>query len=131
MYNRSGFGDLEPSFSFEKTSGAGDVNVWRVGESWVIQVTGPASQAVFVQGGQNGAMITTQMGATDSTGKFSLSGTMTADQIGHWTERWWIGDAAPASLAQFSFEVLAAPTPARSQGSSQSSAYIPPSVINQ
>ncbi len=107
MYSRSGFGDMAPALSFQKTSGSGDVGTFRVGESWVIRITGPANAPVWFQGGQVGNQgPTTQVGTTDASGVFTTSGTMTTPQIGQWYETWIVGGTVGAggSVATANYE---------------------------
>jgi len=85
----------------------------QVGDSWTVKITGATpGQQVVVRGGKNGQSDMTPMGTIDANGNFSLSGTISADQVGSWSETWLVG---PASAGSFSFTVAApavAKTPA-------------------
>lgn len=112
MYRR-GLG-VAPSFSFAQTSGSGYPN-FHVGDSWQLVVRGDPNQPVYVFGGKDGANTTNLMGKTDASGVFTLTGTMTADQIGNWFEQWIVGGnliggtVVQGQVAgQFSFTVLPA-----------------------
>lgn len=80
------------------------------GDTWTVSIRGaaPANAPVYVVGGKNGALSQTQMGTVDANGNFSLSGTITSDQIGAWSEDWYV---AGGKSGGFSFTV-AAPTTA-------------------
>ena len=71
---------------------SGNNSSFNVGDRWTIQITGAAPNAsVTVTGGQNGASSTATMGTTDSTGSWVYNGTMTAAQVGSWSEAWSVG----------------------------------------
>jgi hypothetical protein len=77
----------------------------QVGDTWTIRITGATpGSPVTVVGGKNGARDSNVMGSTDGSGNFSLSGTLTADQVGTWSESWSVGGASSGS---FSFTVAA------------------------
>lgn len=114
MYNRSGFGDLPAALSFTKAAG-GDTSVFKVGESWTVTVTGPANQPVYLNANGLGAQL---MGTTDSSGRFSLSGTMGEGEKGSWFELWYIGGTVSGGtvyqgslIATLTFQVIDAPAP--------------------
>lgn len=65
--------------------------IYAIGEAWTLLITGPPGQQVAVVGGKNGDNSINTMGATDSGGRFTLSGTFTADQVGSWHEEWKVG----------------------------------------
>lgn len=82
----------------------------QVGDTWTLRITGASPNSVVaVNGGKNGAAVISQMGSTDSSGSFSLSGQITSDQVGSWSEYWTVGGAPSGS---FSFTVAPATTPA-------------------
>jgi len=121
MYGHVGFGDLAPSLSFQKTSGASLYPNFLVRDSWTATITGPANQPVWLQSSRSGSpMILTQVGSTDSTGRFSLSGTVGTGEIGSWVETWYVGGinavgttlTNATSLGTITFSVSAPPTPA-------------------
>lgn len=77
------------------------------GDTWVIRIAGASpNQQVTVKGGQGGAQSVAVMGTTDGSGNFSKSGTITADQVGAWSEAWSVGSALSGS---FTFTVQGAP----------------------
>jgi len=73
------------------------------GDTWTVSIRGatPGVQ-VAVEGGKNGARNITPMGTIDANGNFSLSGTITSDQVGSWQEIWHVASETPGS---FSFTV--------------------------
>ena len=80
-----------PTLSFTNLT-SGNNSSFNVGDRWTIQITGAAPNAsVTVTGGQNGASSTATMGTTDSTGSWVYNGTMTAAQVGSWSEAWSVG----------------------------------------
>ncbi len=114
MYSRSGFGDLPAALNFTKPAG-GDTSVFKVGESWTITVTGPAGQPVYLNANGLGAQL---MGTTDSSGRWTLTGTMGEGEKGAWLEQWYIGGTLAGGtvfqgteLAVLHFQVVDAPAP--------------------
>lgn len=89
MYSgRSGFGDLAPSFKFTNTSRPGSESVFRSGESWLVEITGPSNQPVWlVANGLNPI----NMGSTDTNGRFAKTGAVGDGEIGNWGELWYVG----------------------------------------
>jgi hypothetical protein len=78
------------------------------GDTWTVSIRGASpGLTVSVTGGKNGAVSTTGMGTTDANGDFSLSGTITSDQIGTWAEQWYVSSVLSGS---FSFTVSEATT---------------------
>jgi len=100
------------TFSFQNLT-SGNVSQFNVGDKWQISISGTQpNMPVWVVGGKNGASSGTQMGQTNGSGAFSLSGQMTADQVGTWQEAWSVGNpaVAPAQNVGFlAFSVLAPP----------------------
>ena len=93
------------TLSFAPSRGGG---ILQPGDTWTITISGASPNTqVTVQGGKNGASDKTPMGSTDGSGNFSLSGTITADNIGSWAETWYVGSALSGS---FNFQVVAAGT---------------------
>ncbi len=136
MYSRSGFGDLTPSLSFTKTSGASPYPAFIVGDSWTATITGPANQPVWLQSSRSGSpMILSQVGMTDSTGRFSLSGTVGTGEIGSWVETWYVGGinvggatlTNATSLGTITFSVSAAPH--TSADATNTTPPVPPMIL--
>lgn len=86
----------------------------RVGDKWRVEIAGATPNVqVSVRGGRNGATDQTPMGVTDAAGNFAATGTATADQIGRWSETWYVSSVSPGS---FGFDIVAADgTPAGNQ----------------
>jgi hypothetical protein len=116
MYSgRSGFGDLPVSFKFSNQSG-GSNTVFKSGESWLVEITGPSNQPVWLvaQGG-----VPIQMGQTDTNGRYARTGTVGDGEIGNWYETWYIGGSTGGGSTLFngtmagsiSFAVVAIPKP--------------------
>jgi hypothetical protein len=80
------------------------------GDTWQVSISGGAPNTqVTVTGGKAGQNATSAMGTTDASGNFSLSGSITPDQIGSWNEQWAVGGVNAGS---FSFTVNAGGSPA-------------------
>jgi len=133
MYNRAGFGDLAPSLNFQKTSGATLFPDFRVGDSWQATITGPANQPVWLQSSRSGSpIILSQLGSTDSTGHFVLTGTVGQGDIGSWSETWYVGGvnisgitlSNAVNLGSISFVV--SPAPSSQTGNTQAPVTPPP-----
>lgn len=79
-----------------------------VGETWTLNVFGPPNQSVSITATHNGIPLgTTPLGTTDSTGFFTLSGSMSVAEIGNWVETVFVGGVAATPTLVFS--VLGAP----------------------
>jgi len=92
----------------------GDAALLHVGDRWRVTITGASPNVqVSVRGGKDGANIAAAMGATDSAGNFSLSGQITADQVGAWSEEWFVSSAKSGA---FSFRVIGADAPVTPPG---------------
>lgn len=97
------------TLSFATSRGS---NQMQVGDTWTATITGATpNTAVSVLGSGPGGPLAGQLGATDSSGNFSKSGTVTAAEIGNWSETWMVGSATAGSVA---FSVVAAPAGAPS-----------------
>ncbi len=59
---------------------------------------------VSVQGTHNGVTTPNNMGPTDSSGNFTLNGTIDNASAGSWAETWYVGQQSAGS---FSFQVAA------------------------
>lgn len=89
-----------PRLSFANSRGG---NILYPGDTWTVSIAGGAPNSqVVVQGGKNGATGSNVMGNTDGGGNFSLSGTLTPDTVGSWSETWSVGGTVAGS---FSFVV--------------------------
>lgn len=106
--------NYNPVVSFASSRGGSGASL-RPGDTWTIQiVNGPPGAAVTVTGGKNGQNAANSMGSTNSQGGWSTSGTITADQVGQWSENWSVG-GIPAGGFTFSVQQPAAtpvPSPA-------------------
>jgi len=96
--------NYSPRVTFTNSRGG---NVLYPGDTWAIQITGGRpNSTVYVMGGKNGGSDTNRMGVSDSSGNFSLSGTINAGDVGSWGEQWSVGGI---SAGGFSFVVQPAP----------------------
>jgi hypothetical protein len=79
---------------------------FQVGDSWILNITGAPNQSVVASANFNGSSYAnnTPFGSTDSTGKFSTTGTFTSSQVGNWSEVWSVGGVPAASIT---FSVVA------------------------
>jgi hypothetical protein len=77
-------------------------------DSYLVQITGATpNQQVTAAATQNGKSLgTTPFGNTDSAGNFSITGTMSADQIGNWVEVWMVAGLQSGTA---SFSVIQSP----------------------
>lgn len=127
-----------PSVSFVNSRGGSTLYP---GDTWIVSISGGKPNAdVVVTGGKNGATPSVKRGTTDSSGRFTLSGKISSDELGVWTESWTV-DGQPAG--SFSFSVVAGPggstapagspsaagTSASSSASSSSGGATPPALI--
>lgn len=95
------------SVSVENVSRPGQTSSFRVGDNWRITVTGPAGQPVSATSIHNGvSQAGSNFGTTDSSGRAVLTGQMTSDTVGSWSESWQVGGQPAGSLV---FTVAAAP----------------------
>jgi hypothetical protein len=86
------------SISFQNLS-SGNGSVLKVGDHWRITISGATPNApVSVSGGMNGTSATNAMGSTDANGNFSLTGTISADEVGSWAEQWYVGSQLSGSI---------------------------------
>lgn len=100
-----GAGVIVPvTLTFLNTSRAG--MPLKVGDSWSLTIMGSASTPVTGDATQNGKLVGkgTPFGSTDSSGKKVLTGVMTADTVGQWSETFFVGSQS----AQLTFTVAAA-----------------------
>lgn len=65
--------------------------IYNVGDAWTLVVTGAPNQPVSMSGGKNGANATASFGNTDSNGRFTLTGSFQASEVGSWQETWNVG----------------------------------------
>jgi hypothetical protein len=107
-----GASGYHPVVSFQNSRGASTLYP---GDTWSVSITGGAPNApVVVTGGKNGARDSVQMGTTDGSGKFSIAGTITSDQVGTWSESWTVGGDAAGTFS-FTVGMVASQTPAGKQ----------------
>jgi hypothetical protein len=113
-----GFADVATTFNFVKVGGSSTIFPnFSVGDTWNITITGAPNSPVYVGGSQNGVNFATyQIGSTDSSGKYSLSGTMGQANIGQWFEDWYVGGTVSGNTVyqgdlagSVNFSVAAAP----------------------
>jgi hypothetical protein len=80
---------------------------FKVGDQWQVTISGGAPnspvQVTALQSGGNTS--TSVVGNTDSSGNFTLPGTMPPGDVGSWQETWSVGGVSAGSL---SFSVVAA-----------------------
>lgn len=106
----------QPRLTFTNLTGGNPAEL-RPGDRWKVEITGaPPNAAVSVTGGKDGARDTTGMGNTDSAGNFTLTGTITADLVGAWSETWTAGGINAGSV---SFLVRAAAAQGTGGGGSE------------
>ena len=112
-----------PALSF-RTSRGGSTAL-QPGDTWTISIAGaPPLTPVTVTGNTAGNLtnsVTTPMGTTDAAGNFSLSGSITADQAGAWSESWQVGGR---TVGSFSFTVTV-PVPAAAPAAPAGPAAVP------
>ncbi len=74
---------------------------FNVGDSWQIVVTGPPNASVTASSTQNGTAVGSQtpMGTIGSSGQLVLTGTMSAAQIGAWSENWQVNGQSAGSIS--------------------------------
>lgn len=73
------------------------------GDDWTVQISGAKpNSSVVVMGGKGGGSATANMGNTTGDGVFGVSGKITADQVGPWSEAW---SAGGMNAGAFSFTV--------------------------
>lgn len=94
------------SLVFRNTSG-GSNNLLVVGQGWKVEIVGAPGQDVMLMGGKNGQELQYNAGKTDASGRFTLSGTATADQVGTWREKWFVGTKEVGSVT---FQIVPAST---------------------
>jgi hypothetical protein len=83
----------------------GSNSSFNVGDAWSIIVTGPPNAAVVAGATQNGSSLgSSPQGTIGSNGQLTITGTMSAAQVGNWTESWTVGGKSAGSL---SFSVAA------------------------
>lgn len=80
---------------------SGDNSNFHVGDKWQIHISGAALNApVSMNGAKNGTNTPlAQFGSTDSSGSFTLAGTMSAGEVGSWQEAWRVADQIVASIS--------------------------------
>lgn len=92
-----GFGAVVTAMLNNISRVGADINFY-VGDNWLISVVGPPNTTVWVSGGKNGASAMTQMGVTDPSGNFVLTGKMDGTQVGTWTETWMVGSQSATPI---------------------------------
>lgn len=115
---RAGLGSVSTFFQNNTHPGV----AFAAGDTWQMTLTGAPNSPVYISGTHNGQdMGKTPFGTTDASGRIVLNGTMTANEVGQWTETFWIGSEASSPV---SFEVVA-----RSPALGESlTAYLPSSA---
>jgi hypothetical protein len=87
-----------PSVELMNTTSPGDRN-FLVGESWALTVRGQPNSEVVISGAKDGQALTPAvLGQTNAAGEFRLSGTMSAAEVGDWSESYAVGGANVGSL---------------------------------
>lgn len=75
-------------------------NPLRVGDTFLVEVTGAPGQPVAVHAIQNGRdMGRSTYGSTDSSGRFRLTGNLSAEHAGSWSEVWYVGTVAAPGVS--------------------------------
>ncbi len=91
---------FSPHVTFTTSRGTNNL---RVGDTWTVRITGgQPSSMVAVTGNHDGAVSTNTMGVIGPDGTWSLNGTISAAEMGQWTEEWFAGGK---SAGNFSFNV--------------------------
>jgi hypothetical protein len=86
-------------------SSGGSNSAFNVGDSWQVIVSGPPNSPVTASATQNGTSLgSSPMGTIGSNGQLVLTGTMSASQVGNWTESWSVGGQSAGTI---SFSVAA------------------------
>lgn len=81
---------------------SGSLSAVRAGDDFLLTVTGPPNQPVYITGVHNGqALSETQLGSTDATGTYTLGATWTEDLVGDWLEYYRVGSYAWRGNLQF------------------------------
>lgn len=88
----------------------GNAQQFRVGDQFRVEITGAANSTVSVLSTQNGTPGQADMGRTDASGRLILTGSMSAKELGTWTETWKVGGVAAPTLA---FSVVEPPSPVK------------------
>ena len=148
MYARAGLGQTG-TFSFTKVGASPTVYpAFTVGDTWTITITGPPSTPVFLGGSQNGTPFATyQLGTTDGSGVFTLSGVMGQADLRTWSEQWYVGGSLSGGtvyqgsmIANTTITVAAAAAPSTaiattSAGATTSTSttapYVDPNLFNE
>jgi len=125
MYARSGLGQTA-NFVFSKVGGSSSIYPnFTVGDTWQITITGAPNSPVYVGGYQNNIPFATyQLGTTDASGTYTLTGTMGTANIGAWSELWYVGGTLSGNTVVngdyaggATFNVAAAPASGSGSGS--------------
>lgn len=83
---------LPPYVWIENTTHRGETFL-HAGDWWDVHVLGKPLARVKVQGWQNDVDLgVTEVGMTDAQGAWRVLGQVTAEHVGAWRERWWVGD---------------------------------------
>ena len=96
---------------------SGQSSSFNVGDQWRLTISGPPGQPVAGAAQQSGRNLgVSNYGSTDSSGHLVLTGTMTADTVGSWSEQWTVG-GRPVGSVSF---VVVAPSQKAATGGTQS-----------
>lgn len=102
-----------PSATLQNVTRGGSSS-FQVGDTWAVVIQGAAVQPVTVKVSHNGsALPDANYGNTDASGQQRLTGTITADSVGTWSEQWYVGGILAGS---FSFTVVAPATTGSTSG---------------
>jgi hypothetical protein len=105
----------------------GSNSSFNVGDAWTIVVTGPPNAVVVAGATQNGSSLgSSPQGTIGSNGQLTITGTMSAAQVGNWTESWTVGGQNAGNL---SFSVIA-PAAAAGGGGTATGSGIPANISN-
>jgi hypothetical protein len=87
-----------PSVDLQNTTRPGNRD-FLVGDAWALTVSGAVVAQVVISGSKDGQALTPAvLGQTNSAGEFRLSGTMSAAEVGDWSESYTVGGANVGSL---------------------------------
>jgi hypothetical protein len=96
-----------PTLQFSNLTGSSNT-AFHVGDAFKITITGAPNQPVTMVGAFNGTAINGTMGSTDTSGTFSVSGSMPPGALGNWMETWYVEGVQVTPV--LAFTVIARPT---------------------
>ena len=122
---------LPPTVTIQNLT-SGSSSQFNIGDQWRLTITGPANPQVTGSSTQNGqSNPAAPFGSTDSSGRAVLTGSMSSDTVGNWSEQWFVGGQPAGSVSFTVAAPAAAPAPASSSSApapSSAAAPAPASV---